>query len=101
MGPIEITMNLTSCNKVSLAVLGLFLAMFVSLNSACSSHVTKESVFGCSSGRWKCSSEDKCIPNAWRCDGKFTDCIDLSDEQFCGAQKGANLNLKERPFDQM
>ena len=56
---------------------------------------------GCSSGRWKCSSEDKCIPNAWRCDGKYTDCVDTSDEQFCG-KKGASLdNLKERPFDQM
>ena len=56
---------------------------------------------GCFSSRWKNNSEDKCIPNAWRCDGEFKDCLDESDEQFCGKPKGASLYLKERHFDQM
>ena len=37
------------------------------------------STFKCSSGKFKCASQEKCIPQTWTCDGD-DDCGDNSDE---------------------
>ena len=38
--------------------------------------------FKCSSGKFKCASQEKCIPQTWTCDGD-DDCGDNSDEASC------------------
>ena len=45
----------------------------------------------CTSKQFKCESDNKCIPNHWRCDNK-EDCNDGSDERSCDELSGRCAN---------